>query len=97
MKQAKQARRQIFVLTPEEKKAVACVLAAFVLGLGTKHYRSTHPRPPPPPTAREERVAKIAARSAAARARSARGGSPAATPPVSPLTTPAIVDEIDDE
>jgi hypothetical protein len=36
---SKPVRRQIFVLTPEEKKAVCFVLAAFVLGLITTHYR----------------------------------------------------------
>ncbi|MGI8436566.1 MAG: hypothetical protein ACR2NX_06625 [Chthoniobacterales bacterium] len=45
MKERKRLRRQIFVLTKEEKKAAACVLAAIILGLATKHYRETHPRP----------------------------------------------------
>jgi len=36
---AKPVRRQIFVLTPEEKKTVCFVLAAFILGLVTMHYR----------------------------------------------------------
>jgi hypothetical protein len=40
-------RRQIFVLTPEEKRVLAFVLVAFGLGLGAKHYRDTHPQPPP--------------------------------------------------
>jgi hypothetical protein len=40
-------QRQIFVLTPEEKRVLVFVLAAFVLGLGAKHYRDTHPQPPP--------------------------------------------------
>jgi len=40
-------RRQIFVLTPEEKRVLAFVLVAFVLGLGAKHYRDTHPQAPP--------------------------------------------------
>jgi hypothetical protein len=39
----KPARREIFVLTPEEKKAVCFVLIAFVLGLATKYYRDAHP------------------------------------------------------
>ena len=73
MKKGKRVRRQIFVFTPEEKKAAACVLAAFVLGLATKHYRETHPRQPPPPTAREQHQAQRAAKSAKARARSGRG------------------------
>ena len=43
----KPARRQVFVLTPEEKRTVCFVLIALVLGLATKHYRDTHPQPPP--------------------------------------------------
>ena len=61
MKARKTARRQIFVLTAEEKKAIACVLGAFLLGLGTMHYRAHHPRPAPPLTAKEQRAAKAAA------------------------------------
>jgi hypothetical protein len=33
-------RREIFVLTPEEKRTICFVLIAFLLGLATKHYRS---------------------------------------------------------
>jgi hypothetical protein len=40
---SKQSRREIFVLTPEEKKTVCFVLIAFVLGLATKYYRDAHP------------------------------------------------------
>jgi hypothetical protein len=36
-----------FVLTPEEKRVVVVVLAAFLLGLCTKYYRDTHPAPIP--------------------------------------------------
>jgi hypothetical protein len=39
----KPARREIFVLTPEEKKTVCFVLIAFALGLATKYYRDAHP------------------------------------------------------
>jgi hypothetical protein len=39
------ARREIFVLTPEEKTTVCFVLIAFVLGLATKYYRDAHPAP----------------------------------------------------
>jgi hypothetical protein len=46
----KPARRQIFILTLEEKKTVCFVLIAFVLGLATKHYRDRHPVPLPKPT-----------------------------------------------
>ena len=35
--------RQRFVLTPHEKQVVAFIVAAFLLGLFTKHYRDTHP------------------------------------------------------
>jgi hypothetical protein len=45
----KPARREIFVLTPEEKRTVCFVLIAFVLGLATKHYRDAHPRSLPKP------------------------------------------------
>ena len=38
----KQLRREIFVLTPEEKRTVCFILLAFLLGLATKHYRDTH-------------------------------------------------------
>jgi hypothetical protein len=38
----KQLRREIFVLTPEEKRTICFVLIAFILGLATKHYRETH-------------------------------------------------------
>ena len=38
----RQVRREIFVLTPEEKRTVCFVLLAFLLGLATKHYRATH-------------------------------------------------------
>jgi hypothetical protein len=34
------------VLTPEEKRAVTFVVAAFILGLGTKCYRDAHPHQP---------------------------------------------------
>jgi hypothetical protein len=36
---------QKFVLTPEEKRVIAFILTAFVLGLAAKHYRNTHPHP----------------------------------------------------
>jgi len=39
---SKPARRQIFVLTPEETKTVCFVLIAFLLGLATKCYRDNH-------------------------------------------------------
>jgi hypothetical protein len=38
----KKLRREIFVLTPEEKRTVCFVLIAFLLGLATQQYRATH-------------------------------------------------------
>jgi hypothetical protein len=40
------ARREIFVLTPEEKKTISFVLIMFVLGLATAKYRAAHAIPP---------------------------------------------------
>jgi hypothetical protein len=37
--------RHKLVLTPEEKRVILFVVAALVLGVGTKCYRDTHPRP----------------------------------------------------
>jgi hypothetical protein len=34
--------RHRFVLTPEEKRVIGFVIAAVLLGLGTKCYRDTH-------------------------------------------------------
>jgi hypothetical protein len=39
--------RHRFVLTPEEKRVIAFVIAALLLGLATKCYRDEHPQPPP--------------------------------------------------
>jgi hypothetical protein len=64
----KPARREIFVFTPEEKRAICFVLVAFTLGLATKWHRDHHPitpakpmtaarkltAPKPSPTARAE-------------------------------------------
>jgi hypothetical protein len=88
MKISTGGRRQILVLTPEEKKAVACIVAAFILGLATMHYRATHPRTPPQ-TAREQYAAQRTAKAAAARARSARGRAPASGAKVVSRVTPA--------
>jgi hypothetical protein len=38
--------RHKLVLTPEEKRVIGFVVAAFILGLGTKCYRDTHPQLP---------------------------------------------------
>jgi hypothetical protein len=45
VKSKRSARREIFVLTPEEKRTASFVLVAFLLGIGTKHYRETHAVP----------------------------------------------------
>jgi hypothetical protein len=42
----KTAQRQIFVLTPEEKKTISFVLIMFLLGLATAKYRAAHAIPP---------------------------------------------------
>lgn len=89
----KPIRREIFVLTPDEKKAVACVLGALFLGLGTKYYRETHPRPPPPLNPRQQYAAQRASKAASARARSARGQRAAAA--ARPTPAPAL-EEADD-
>lgn len=93
-KRTRRTRRQIFVFTPDEKKAIACILAALLVGLVTQHYRETHLRSPAPPTAREELAAKRIARKAAARTRSARGRA-AAT--LAERTTPSPIPENDDD
>ena len=38
--------RHRFVLTPEEKRVINFVLLAFLLGVGTKCYRDSHPQTP---------------------------------------------------
>ena len=85
MTKPKALRRQIFVLTPEEKKAAACIVAALILGVGTKQYRAEHPRPPLPATEKQQLAAKVAAKREAARARSARGQTAAAHAAQPPL------------
>jgi hypothetical protein len=45
-RERKLPRRQIFVLTPEEKRTVAFILFAILLGLAAKHYRGAHPPAP---------------------------------------------------
>ena len=76
----KAVRRQIFVFTPDEKRAAACVVGAFLLGLGTMYYRARHPRPAPPPTPAEQRESK----QAATRARSARAAKPVPSQSIAP-------------
>jgi hypothetical protein len=45
VKAKRTSRREIFVLTPEEKRAVCFVLIAFILGIGAKRYRERHAIP----------------------------------------------------
>ena len=56
----KPARREIFVLTPEEKRTVCFVLIVFLLGLAIKYYRDDRPAALPKPTtaAREQATPK---------------------------------------
>jgi hypothetical protein len=42
----KAVRREIFVLTPEEKRTISFVLIMFLLGLATAKYRDAHAIPP---------------------------------------------------
>ena len=41
---SRRAKFELFVLTPEEQRAIAFLVLALILGLWTKHYRLTHPR-----------------------------------------------------
>ena len=41
---SRRAKFELFVLTPEEQRAIAFLVLALILGLWTKHYRVTHPR-----------------------------------------------------
>jgi hypothetical protein len=43
---AQKDRRQIFVLTPEEKRTISFVLVAVVLGFGARQFRQKHSVPP---------------------------------------------------
>ncbi|HWY41677.1 MAG TPA: hypothetical protein VNX27_12875 [Chthoniobacterales bacterium] len=40
--------RHRLVPTPEEKRVIIFVIAAFLLGVATKCYRDSHPKMPPP-------------------------------------------------
>ena len=87
MKPRKPPRREIFVLTPEEKRAVVVVVGAFLLGLGTMHYRTSHPRTPPPPTVKQPPAKKRSSTSL-------KKGSPIPSPtPTAPRHEPPGMDE----
>jgi hypothetical protein len=45
LKPKRSIRREIFVLTPEEKRIIGFVLMAFVLGFATVRYRAVHSIP----------------------------------------------------
>ena len=91
-KKRRARRREIFVFTPEEKKAGACVLAMLVLGLTTMHYRAAHPPANVKLTPKEEYAARRTARTANARARSARSKA-TATARATPVSDDAEEDE----
>jgi hypothetical protein len=93
----KKTRRHIFVFTLEEKKAAACVVGALLLGLTAKYYRDTHPQPPAKLTPKQQYAAQRAAKSAAARARSARGQREAAAVAARPTPTTISPPEPDEE
>jgi len=89
MKPRKPPRRQVFVFTPEEKRVVAVVVGAFLLGLGTMHYRAKHPRTTPALAEKELRAKK----QSGANGRSA-SASPAARPSRgTPTPAPLDADE----
>jgi len=52
-------RREIFVLTAEEKRTVFFVLGAFFLGLGTMHYRKTISPAAAPAVTRTQNAASV--------------------------------------
>ena len=79
-RQRKPVRRQVFVFTPDEKRAAACVVGAFLLGLGTMYYRARNPRPPAPSSAAEQREAK----KAASRTRASKAVTQAVSTPAAP-------------
>ena len=51
--------RQRLVLTSEEKRVISFVIAAFLLGLGTKCYRDSHPPKPTMIDKKHSRAEKI--------------------------------------
>jgi len=67
------ARREIFVLTSEEKRTIAFVLIMFLLGVTTAHYRTTHSIRPSKIAVNQTAI--TAARPAQQRAESKRGSS----------------------
>lgn len=72
----KPVRREILVLTPEEKRTICFVLAALFLGLATKYYRDT--RPPPRPKTEISANAKVPPRSVSRQTRVSKQPQPSA-------------------
>lgn len=72
MKKQKRLRSQVFVLTPEEKKVIAFVIAAFLLGLAAQHYRAAHPPAPRAELNNEEHRVRKTAKMSASGGRSTR-------------------------
>jgi hypothetical protein len=66
----KTARREIFVLTSEEKRTIGFVLIMTLLGVTTAHYRAAHSVPPSKIAVNE--TATTAARPAQKRAEAKR-------------------------
>jgi hypothetical protein len=79
--------RQKLLLTREEKRVIIFILAAIVLGLGTKCYRDKHPPPPLPDADAKQRWGKHAAPPPSPARKSSRKPrkklSPSVTPTVS--------------
>ena len=91
MKPRKPPRRQVFVLTAEEKRVVAVIVGAFLLGLGTMHYRANHPPTPAALKEKEVRGKKATAGKATAASASA---SPTVRPPRrTPTPAPSDADD----
>ena len=74
MKPKRSIRREIFVLTPEEKRIIGFVLMAFVLGFATVRYRAIHSIPLSKLAVKE--TANTAARPAQKRAEAKQRSSP---------------------
>jgi hypothetical protein len=68
------ARREIFVLTSEEKRTIGFVLIMFLLGVTTAHYRAGHSIPLSKLAVKE--TANTAARPAQKRAEAKQRSSP---------------------
>jgi hypothetical protein len=85
-------RRQIFVFTPDEKKAGIFVLVAFLVGLATMEYRKTHA-----PAARrltaQQQMRQQAENAAKARALSAQRRRDPAAPRLRRTRPPAAAED----